>query len=143
LNWTHVILHHSATPDTAGLETDGFRKYHVDARGWRDIAYHAVCELAGDDYEVLCGRPLNWSGAHCPGMNQVALGFCFAGNYEVDIPPDRQLIVGAKHVAGWLDAFGIDDIFNVKPHHEFRQTSCPGRFFDLNDFRRLVEAARR
>jgi hypothetical protein len=141
--WTHVVIHHSATPDTEGVETEGFRKYHKEARGWRDIGYHAVCERVGADWIVIAGRPLSWVGAHAIPRNRDGLGFCFAGNFDLTDPDSAMLAVGARHVAGWMDAFGMGPVESaLERHSDVWQTACPGSRFPWDDFRILVTAWR-
>jgi len=140
--WTEVIVHHSAGPDTPGVEAQGYRKYHVRARGWRDIGYNYVVERLGEGYEVICGRPLNWEGSHCPGHNQTAIGVCLAGDFTHAAPPAAQLAVAAKLIAGLLDTLDLPSEA-VSAHRDHRATACPGEAFDLAVLLGMVEAARR
>lgn len=138
--WERIVIHHSGTPDTPELETAGFRKYHTEARGWRDIGYHFVVERAGDDWEILAGRPLHWSGAHTRGQNTRAIGICLAGNFSEGPPPAGQLTAAARFVAGLLDVLGLTPD-EIRIHRHYASTECPGATFDLPFFRQLVEAS--
>jgi len=142
VNWSHVLIHHSATPDTPMVETHGYRKYHTEARGWRDLGYAYVVELAGHDYAMLAGRPLSWPGAHCRGMNTQAIGICLAGDFSVVPPPIAQQRCAARHVAALCDLFNIPTE-NIQGHRDYRATECPGRMFNLEPFRQMVEGYRR
>jgi len=142
IQWTHILIHHSATPDTPMVETSAYRKYHVEARGFRDLGYHAVAELSGADYVMIFGRPLSWAGAHCPGMNTKAIGICLAGDFSVVPPPIAQQECAARHVAALCDLLSIPTE-NIHAHRDHRATECPGKMFDLEPFRTLVETYRR
>jgi len=135
--WTHLMIHHSAGGDTAGLETEAFRTWHVTERGWADIGYHYVVERIGVTYQALAARPLFMPGAHCPGWNQTAVGICLAGNFEAAPPPSRQLEVAARLTAGLCAALLIPPAA-ILQHRDHRATACPGRHFALAAFRRQV-----
>lgn len=140
MNWTHVLIHHSASSDTDGQDSETFRRNHL-AKGWRDIGYHAVAEKVHGRYVVISGRSTGWEGSHCPGMNKLALGLCLAGNYSVTKPPKELLEVAAAFVAGWCDAWRIPTD-NVHGHRDHRATECPGNLFDMQAFRKMVDTER-
>ena len=142
LRWQFILIHHSATPDTPLVETTAYRKYHMGARGWRDLGYHAVVELAGAAYVVILGRPISWAGSHCLGMNTKAIGVCLAGDFTVVPPPMAQQECAARHVAGLCDVLSISTV-NVQAHRDYRATECPGLMFDMDAFRELVDKHRR
>lgn len=141
-NWTTIVIHHSATPDGETFSWDDIRRFHVKARGWRAIGYHAGIERIDDEYVVLAGRPLHWVGAHCRarGMNWVSLGFCFVGNYDLGEPPGEMLEVGAEYIRGWMEAFDIP-VDRVLPHRYFDPHKlCPGAKFNMEKFRELLKS---
>lgn len=135
--WTHIMIHHSAGGDSDGVELEMYRRWHVEGRGWQDVGYHAVAEEVDGAVQVLAGRPLYMSGAHCPGWNSKAIGLCLAGNFEEGEPPEDQLRVAAKWVAGMCFALGIPPE-NILRHRDHRATACPGKHFDLSAFRSRV-----
>lgn len=136
-DWKRILIHHSATHDGPGADYPGIRRYHVEVNNWNDIGYHAVVEKVADRYIAIPGRPLTVQGAHCPGQNNVALGMCLVGNFELEAPPDGQLDEAASILAGWCIRFGID-VTEIKTHREFRETACPGSLFPINDLRARV-----
>lgn len=142
MNVEGILIHHTASRDTSGCDTQAIRRFHVLDRGWRDIGYHFVCERIGEEYEVLCGRPIHLDGAHCPGKNATHLGFALIGNFEDGDPPGEQLIVAAKHLAALCDAFGLETS-SIEPHSAYRATACPGSQLDVGQLRELVESYRR
>jgi hypothetical protein len=136
--WTHVLVHHSASPDSDDIDRDPIESYHVNQRGWRAIGYHRVYEIIGDRYHALEGRPLTWSGSHCPGMNSRAIGVCFVGDFTHEPPPSLQLEVGAIDIAGLCYLGGIP-LINILPHRDKRATACPGDSFPMGQLLKRVK----
>jgi len=134
---TEIIVHHSLTEDSGTVSWAAIRRYHVKERGWFDIGYHAGVERAGDEYEILFGRPWDFIGAHCENHNRDSLGICFVGNFDIAPPPEAQIIVGVKVIKLWMRMFhiGPEKIF---PHSQFAAKSCPGSKLDMEWFREMV-----
>ena len=84
-----LVVHHSATP-SGNVET--FRRYHVDERGYDDVAYHyVICNgNGGPDGEVQQGRPLEKVGAHAYGANAQSVGICLVGDFMKSRPTAKQ-----------------------------------------------------
>ena len=145
---THVVLHHSATQDSGTVSWNAIRRYHLGL-GWADIGYHLGCELVEDaagehHYEVFLGRALDADGAHCyqGNMNRLALGVCFVGNFDLAHPPDEMLFYAAGCLAPIMRVLGIPaDRAHVHPHSEFAPKTCPGTFFPLDAFIRMLRGA--
>lgn len=135
--WSQIVVHHTASADQLELDTDEIRAYHLE-RGWRDIGYHFVCELIGDDYVVIAGRPLSIEGAHEPRANRTGIGFAFVGNLEVTKLPPEQLEVAAAFLGGLCAAFGIP-VGEIRGHRDFKPTACPGKNLDLGLLRQRVQ----
>lgn len=134
---TEIIVHHSLTADSKTVSWSAIRRYHVIEKGWVDIGYHAGIERAGDEYEVLLGRPWDYIGAHCLGHNRASLGICFIGNFDIAPPPDAQLACGVRVIQLWMRLFGITPD-KVCPHSQFEAKSCPGTKFDMGKLREMV-----
>lgn len=160
-----IVLHHSATPDGATLSWGAIRRYHtaykcegkiirpdmaeaMAAQGmpvqkpWRDIGYHFGIELASDHYEIIMGRMADETGAHCKeaSMNRRSLGICFVGNFDLTEVPDGQWELGLRLVRVQMKIYKIPAAM-VHGHREFATyKSCPGHLFDLDRFRRELEA---
>ncbi len=146
-----IILHHSAGEDAPSLQWPGIKRYHTSYRidghiveraewerrraagepghfesAWADIGYHAGIELVGKEYLVMMGRPWDKPGAHCPGYNARALGFCFVGDFSLSAPlPEKLIDEAAKHLAFWCRLFNIKPE-NIRLHRELGNTKCPG-----------------
>ena len=155
-----IVIHHSLTPDGLTVSWNAIRRYHtsyrlegltidpaqvnglLDAgmpvqRPWTDIGYHFGIELVDARYEILTGRMMTETGAHCTQqrMNQRALGVCFVGNFDETPVPVPQLAAGLKLVRSLMEVFGIT-LGRVYGHRELAPyKSCPGRKFDLRQFR--------
>lgn len=134
---TKIIIHASATQDDPSFSWGAIRKWHIEHNGWLDIGYNAGCELVGDHYEVMNGRPWTMDGAHCIGQNSTSLGFCFVGDFSKTPPPLAQLISGANFIKEWLRLYKILKS-EVYAHKYFNDTDCPGSAFDLEALRRLL-----
>jgi hypothetical protein len=157
---TAIVLHHSLTEDGHNVSWNAIRRYHTGyklegtniapaqvsgliaagmpvERPWSDIGYHFGIERVGEQYEVMVGRMMNEPGAHCPqqAMNKRAIGICFVGNFD-DMPvPVPQLALGLRLVRSLMELFDIS-LGNIYGHRELVPCkSCPGRRFDLKQFR--------
>lgn len=131
-----IILHHSATVDSGTVSWSAIRRYHTHELGWTAIGYHFGIELVADRYEVLLGRMMNTSGAHCKeqNMNFQSLGICFVGDFDKKPPEDSQLMVGKNLIKSLLEILELDkkDIYR---HCDFaKYKSCPGKMFPFNEF---------
>ena len=140
---TDVVIHHSATADSASVSWGAIRRYHVETNGWKDIGYHLGVELVGDHYEVMLGRGFNEDGAHCyqAGMNRYGLGVCFVGNFDLAPPPAEMLVFAARHIRRIMDSLDIPaDVEHVHRHSEFAPKTCPGKLFPFAAFLALLQS---
>jgi N-acetylmuramoyl-L-alanine amidase len=134
--FTKLMLHHSLTSDGKTVSVPAIRRYHIQQMGMVMEGYHGFVELAGDDYEAILGRPLNWMdaeghrGAACPqgDMNKIAIHICLIGNFDMQPPPPRQLeVFREKFWLPWADMFGLTPA-DIVFHREFAPwKSCPGK----------------
>ena len=95
---THHIIHCSASPFG---DYDVIRKWHVEERGWKDVAYHniilngntkSIAYFESDlDGLIQSARPLDGntviegaeiSGSGALGMNNNSIGTCVIGGYK-------------------------------------------------------------
>lgn len=148
LTRTHIMVHHSLTPDGATVSWAAIEKYHRETQGWRDIGYHAGVELvtgnpelAGYGYQALIGRAPYQPASACPqgDMNRVALHVCCVGNFDEVGPPDGLIRVLIRRVLlPWMTEYGIPPE-RIVAHHDYNAAkTCPGKRFDLEILRRMV-----
>jgi hypothetical protein len=135
----YILLHHSLTKDGQTVSWDAIRQYHKTAPeyGFDDIGYHWGVELVGNHYEVLAGRMMNENGAHCPGRNNDSLGICVIGNFDLAPVPPAQWSLTVHLVSSLCDVLRIP-FDNIKGHRDYSSKTCPGKYFDMEAFRRDV-----
>jgi hypothetical protein len=114
-----IFVHYTVTPtgpDEAAIVRN-VQAFHMDTRGWQDIAYSFLVGQSGNVYE---GRGWGVAGGHTEGWNSRSHAVCWIGNQET--PSDAALAaiddVCAEHArryGGW-----------VKAHRDVNSTSCPG-----------------
>ena len=132
-----IVIHHSLTKDGKTVSWDDIRRYHKGL-GWRDIGYHFGVELVDNEYEVMVGRMLNESGAHCKQeeMNYKSIGICCVGNFDDYAPPQAQWELTLRLVRSLMEVFYINRE-NVFGHNQFASyKTCPGKSFNMDTFRK-------
>lgn len=75
-----IIIHHSASTDTEGMNFAGILAWHVKGRGFSNIAYHRILEDVNGTIVVIEGRLLTRMGAHAKGANFDSIGVCVVGH---------------------------------------------------------------
>lgn len=143
--WTHIVIHHSLTKDQKVVDWPAIRRYHKEELGYIDVGYPFGIEGIyrqgfGTVYEILVGRQLNQTGAHCKqaGMNRKGIGICMIGNFDVVPPPDDQLEKLISLVRALMSVFKIPKK-NVKRHSDFAPyKTCPGKAFPWDKFKALI-----
>lgn len=131
-----IILHHSLTKDSDTVSWGAIRNFHINDNHYSDIGYHFGIEKLRGQTEILIGRFVNKTGAHCKGSNSGSIGICFVGNFDVEIPPKESWNVGIKLVTFLMAEYNIKEVVGhteLNPHK-----TCPGKLFDLDRFRREV-----
>lgn len=73
-------------------------------------------------------------GAHTLSFNDVSLGICFEGNFEVEEMGEAQKNAGLSLCRELLDKYPEAQIFY---HKDFNNTACPGKSFPYKEFNRL------
>jgi N-acetyl-anhydromuramyl-L-alanine amidase AmpD len=140
--WQFIVVHHSATPTG---NADEFDRMHR-AKGWDELGYHFVIGngTGSGDGEVEIGS--RWSkqkhGAHAkilghPEYNDVGVGICLVGNFDVSRPSEAQMQSLARLVRFLMDRYCVPRN-HIYGHGQLKPTDCPGRNFNYADlFRRL------
>ncbi|MGI9193805.1 MAG: N-acetylmuramoyl-L-alanine amidase [Actinomycetota bacterium] len=120
-----IFIHHTNTPNNDGDPAATIRaifSYHVQSRGFQDIAYNFLIDRAGNTYEGRYSRPhtngesptgenangMAVVGAHTSEHNQGSVGIAVMGNTSAlaPTPQSRESLVNL--VAWEADRHGID-----------------------------------
>ncbi|XP_041464804.1 peptidoglycan-recognition protein LB-like isoform X2 [Lytechinus variegatus] len=88
-----VILHHTNMPECFTLNDcckmmRSIQDFHMDVRGWDDIAYSF---LVGEDGLVYRGRGWDTVGSHAPWYNFRSLGISIMGNFTTKLPNKKAI----------------------------------------------------
>jgi hypothetical protein len=127
-----MALHHTAARATANVELAlrQAQSYHMDGRGYCDIAYHFAVAQDGRVFEL---RPMPFRGGHTLNNNTGNIGIVFVGCFDGacgnDQPSDQLMGSGAGIVAMLSQLEGIEiNSDRVRGHrdHSGAQTACPG-----------------
>lgn len=142
IEWDYIVIHHSLTKDYRTVSWQAIRRYHMDEYGWSDIGYHFGVERVNNHIEALIGRPIWKIGAHVKGHNHNTLGVCVVGNWDKDKPPQSILRYSIQRVVIPLLLTKADPmkyVDYVVGHNFFNSAkSCPGKFFDMDEYRDLT-----
>jgi N-acetylmuramoyl-L-alanine amidase len=136
-----TFIHHSAgswhgtTPSECIRQVRSIQDFHMDERGWSDIAYSfLICE----DGRVYEGRGWTAEGAHTLGYNKVSLGICIIGDYTSRLPAPGA-IAAAKHLLqSGIHKGYLTHHYELFGHRDGRVgTDCPGDalYADIHNWR--------
>lgn len=144
---THLIVHHSATANSASDWSAVVRSiwdFHVNVRGWADIGYNWLIAPTGQVFE---GRGDDILGAHfgCEGLpgngNINTTGICVIGTYTTETPSTAARN-SLKEMLAWkacdadIDPEGMSFhsssqllLDHIAGHRQGCSTECPGNAF--------------
>ncbi|WP_197088764.1 FG-GAP-like repeat-containing protein [Cellulosimicrobium funkei] len=129
----------------------GIYVYHAQSRGWGDIGYNFLVDKYGRVWEGRKGgvdRAI--IAAHASGVNSVAFGVSFLGNYDTATVPRGALSAAARVIAWKFSLHGVTAgttttinggrLPTVFGHRDVGQTTCPGQYLysRLPELRNLV-----
>lgn len=130
-------LHHTAGSEEGASGVRAIQNFHMDTRGWSDIAYSFVIDRIS--LEVYEGRGAGVRGGHTFGHNSVSHGICVMGNFETMTVSDALVAKVAELVRfgqgrGWWPAQLTGG------HRDVRPTSCPGAnlYAEIGEINRLA-----
>ena len=124
-------LHHAAGSNLPGDDSmspadlkriRSIQNFHMDTRGWNDIAYSFLLDPDGNIFE---GRGAGIAGAHTSNHNTVSHGICIMGNYNTQ-PVDTDLLAPLVELVQHGHAQGWWPLGFTGGHRDVGQTSCPG-----------------
>lgn len=144
-----VYIHHEGGPaDSPGLPPPtsvpaaiarcrADQLFHVNVRGWADIAYSGLFDNAGNTYE---GRGWNRTGAHTEGYNSKGYGFCWMSDSRFFTPTDEAVAGVAGYIRQGIDLGWLIPTPTIVSHSDRVATSCcgPQLIPRLDDIRDLV-----
>jgi hypothetical protein len=81
-------IHHSADDRQGASAVRSHQNFHMDTRGWSDIAYSI---LLGDDGTFFEGRGIGVQGGHTANENRVSHAICLLGNFQNRRPTDASV----------------------------------------------------
>lgn len=127
----HMVVHHSATKPSMDWQLEDLWHYHVNERGYQDIAYHYVLTRDG---KIEHGRDKKYQGAHCKAnnMNAKSYGVCLIGGIDENGKPENNYTFRQLN-----SLFVLHGILNLIPsgHHEwdsYNKPFCP--MFNVKEF---------
>jgi peptidoglycan hydrolase-like protein with peptidoglycan-binding domain len=133
--------HHAAVESTDDArEVRAHQAFHMDSRGWLDIAYNFLIPDPNPGLLVFEGRGVGVQGGHTAYDNHLSHAFCLMGNFQVDVPSPSALdaIVRLTRLGrdrGWWEP-------TLGGHRDAPRaaTSCPGNhlYARLPDLRARV-----
>ena len=125
-----IVLHHL---HWINATVEDVHRLHQN-NGWPGIGYHFLVSLNGFIWQ---GTPLHLLGTHVANGNSGRIGIAFEGRYDdqTRVMPDAQFNAGV-----WLIKY-VQSLngnrLRVLGHRDLNPTACPGRFFPMDEMRRL------
>lgn len=124
-----LVVHYSAADAdeqhdhaNCAARVRAIQNFHMDSRGWCDIAYNFLFCKHGFVFE---GRGWSRKSGATGDANAFSIAICFLGDDTVG--RDDVTFEGRKALAEWImeakRRFGNDP---VKGHRDYMSTSCPG-----------------
>lgn len=159
-NTTHAFIHHGASSNnyTSGATVvRSYWSFHVNSRGWKDIAYTYLVDKFGNLYKGRYNP--DWPnrdelGAHTGVCNPYSFAICCAGDYT-STPLNASMIASINHLLAYkCDLRGMNpvgtgfiysntiDIISGHRSAPGASTTCPGNsaFNMLSQIRSGVKA---
>lgn len=99
---------------------------HRKVRGWKDVGYHYMIDWEG---RIFQGRPVDRLGAHTERNNTGSIGIVLLGDFSRQRPPLQQ-IASLKTLVRWLIAVHHISPKEIRGHHLYKYTLCPGKGVD-------------
>ncbi|QKS70273.1 N-acetylmuramoyl-L-alanine amidase [Paenalkalicoccus suaedae] len=134
-----VIIHHFGAPETYTIASA--HRDHSDVRRnsagiSAGIGYNGLVDTDGTKVR---GRMFR-QGAHARGYNARHFGIATPGNFNNTRPREVVLESMAEFAAWVLKQANLPvNATTVRGHRDVGQTDCPGRNFDMVDFRKRVQ----
>lgn len=124
---TSVVLHHTESPNQPpAMEKArlvGVQRFHIEDKGWGDIAYHYLIGPSGEIYEGRDARFRGDSGTSYDLDGRLLI--CMIGSFTEQLPEDVAMRSMLALVAHQLLKHGLKPA-DVVTHRMVAATDCPG-----------------
>jgi hypothetical protein len=117
-----ALVNSSVNREDAVAHIDGILTGHIE-RGYGDIGYHFIIDRSGCVWE---GRSLAYEGAHVYGENERNVGVVLLGNFEEQLPSDKQLASMTQIVTLLCERYRVKHQ-RVYGHRDLASSVCPGK----------------
>jgi len=148
---TGAMIHHTAGSNTY-TEADvpgilrSIQAYHMNSRGWNDIAYNVLVDKFGRAWEGRGGGvDKAVQGGHAYGVtNARTTGVSLIGNYQTATPASAMLDTAERVIAWKFAVHGVDPygttygsggqdggstfLNAISGHRDENATDCPGQY---------------
>jgi N-acetylmuramoyl-L-alanine amidase len=125
-----IVIHH---PDAKTASPEQIHQWHLE-RGFNGFGYN---EYIRKDGTVYTGRGDN-IGAQCKNMNSKSYGICCEGDYETEKEmPKAQYDALVERLK--YHKTRLKNLVEIAPHSKFNPTSCPGKYFPLQNILNSLE----
>lgn len=124
-HWPGTTTDHlSDDPEDVARYLQGWQDYHMDERGWCDIAYQYAVDLSGGVWTLRGFH--NRSGAHTPWNEEYYAVLCVVGQFDQPTPSLLEGLAYLRRKALERTPSAVD----WKGHGQLQGTStqCPGEF---------------
>ncbi len=142
---TSVVLHHTESPNQPpAMEKArlvGVQRFHIEDKGWGDIAYHYLIGPSGQIYE---GRDARFQGDSGTSYDlDGRLLICMVGSFTEQLPEAVAMQSMLALVAAHLHKHGLKPA-DVVTHRMVAATDCPGdalqAWFDSEGLQAIAKA---
>lgn len=128
---SRVIIAHTATES---CETKGkcvfhvrfIQNFHMESRGWDDIAYNF---LVGGDGMVYEGRGWDNQGAHTKGYNKDSICIAFIGSYEDKLPKNISITAALLLIEEGVKLNKVKKDYKLYGARQLNGLESPGKKF--------------
>ena len=125
----YCVWHHTGGRDHDATAASS-NKYHIEVQGWAGIGYHGQIRWNGN---LELGRPIHKRGVHSSKVNDISLGFCMSGNFEIgDIMTRPDQYKSGVALAKVVNK-AFPGIQHVR-HKDVGVTACNGALFPWEQF---------
>jgi hypothetical protein len=147
--WRYIVIHNSGTRQG---NAKAFDYYHLRIRKMKNgLAYHFVVGngTSSGDGQIEIGnrwtKQINGGHVHSDYLNNIALGICLVGDFNRDVPTQRQINATAELVRYLRNRVGKIDRQEaiLKAHREINPprwaTDCPGDRWKNEELHRALD----